>query len=338
MKVIKILALVAVALPMVFISCSNDDDNKSSGSPSEDTSVITTADGNKLLISKINSDLIFKYDDLGRCTYLNSWNSWFFTISYDPYKVEVTSDEDESVSCSLSFNGSGYISKCTWSETYDDGEESGSGSETTTLSYNSNGQLTSATNNYSGKEKFDGESYSYSGKVTLNITWEGGNMTKMAINQTEKGDGYSYSDSYTYTYSYGDIENKYRQYTVDFDQTSADCLDCIADFCLIGYMGIGSAYLPTSVKMEGEENEDGDVYNYDYTYNCSYTLNEDGTISTEKSDYDTTYRYTYANLDSDTRSAVETPFDEAFSLAKKPSKLMHGIRHRLHSRRTEVKE
>ncbi len=340
MKAINICALAAVALPMAFISCSDDDDNNSSssGSPSENVSIITTTDGNKLLLSSINNSSVrFQYDDSGRCTNIDMWEYYFFSMSYDPFKVDVTNDDDDTMSCSLSFNSSGYISKAVYSESYDDGDESASQSATLTLSYNSSGQLTSATNDYSGKEKYYSDSYSYSGTSTLTITWDGDNINRMEVAQRETLGGYTYSYSATYTYTYGDMENKYRQYTMQFDEDATECLDLISEFCLIGYLGAGSAYLPTSCTREYEENDFGDTNSGTSTDNLTYTLNNDGTISTEKFANET-YRYYYVDLDSNTRSAAPEPFADELSVSDKPSKRIHGLHNRLYSKHARAEK
>ncbi len=347
MKTIKILSLVAVALPMAFISCSDDDDNNSA--PSADSSVITTTEGNKLLLTSVVNGssrydgVWFQYDDLGRCTYANLWGDLFFNMSYDPYEVTMDLDEEgDDITLSMSFNGNGYLSKYTltddWTETYYGNEDSGSDKETVSLSYNSNGQLTSVSLSYSGNEVYDGERDSYSGSGSATFTWENGNLVKIVDKITEKEYGYTYTYTQTSTFGYSGTVNKYRQYTmIAIAGDEEGCLADIIDFGFIGYLGVGPTYLPTSLEIIYEDNDDGDVYSYKDTYSSSYTLNDDGTVATEKHN-NSTYTYTYSNVGEDTRAAVPTPFDNALSPAEKLSNRMHGIHNRLHSRHAKAVE
>ncbi len=342
MKTIKVLALMAIALPMAFVSCSDDDDDDALSAPpsdalsapSEDVSIITTEDGDLLLVKSISggsryNTVSFTYDSQGRCTSANCWGEWTSYFSYDPYKMEIEMDdledgEEDAYSIDLSFNGSGYVY---WAKLNDTWKEEGySGSETVyySFSYDSDGHLTKVSFSDSWSEVEDGDRYSGSDNGDMTITWESGDITKVVVNDKETEDGYTDESKDTYTYEYGSTQNEYRQYLLATTIGLSDWVTGFADLSFIGYLGKGTAHLPTSCKYEYEGNEDGDTYSDTYSDTFSYEKNSDGTIKTEKWDGET-YNYTYTSLDSDdydTRSAVPT-FEDAFSTPWNTDKVEH---------------
>ncbi len=308
MKTIKILALMAIALPMAFISCSDDDD--ASSSPSSDSAIITTSDGDQMLLTSIKSGSYnyyrFDYDDEGRCTSVYG-GCWDYDISYDPYKI--VNDEDDDIS--FSFNGSGYVTKVTYSWSYKGSGWEESGKCTTNISYDGD-HPTKITESYNGTEIEDGDKYTYSGSGTATLTWKNGNMTLMSVTWKESdSDGDNWTGKATYTYEYGNTPNECRQHTLALNEAYYE-MDFTEDLGFIGYFGKGTSNLPTSYEETWEEEwDDGDEYNYSSPYSLSYTTNSDGTIKTEKIN-STTYTYSYSTLASYTRSAVPT-FEDAFS-------------------------
>ncbi len=335
MKTIKILALMAIALPMAFISCSDDDDDAPS-SPSDDGSVITTNDGDRLLVKSISEGpkdqtLSFNYDSQGRCTSANCWNDWTMYFSYDPYKVEWDDNTNSINDCSLdfSFNSSGYISKVNWKYYEEDYEfdESYNGSESYSYSYDSDGHLTKVSVSYSGSGMEDGYKYSGSGNAEMTVTWRSGDITQVVLSGKEKEGGETYEFKETHKYEYSSTQNEYQQYVLAIVEDAYEWMTAWADLAFIGYFGKGTAHLPTSWECEDE-------YGYTYSSTSSYTKNNDGTIKTEKWNSGT-YNYTYMSLDSDTRSAVST-FEDAFATPWNDNNVEHkrvfGLYRHLHSK------
>ncbi len=341
MKTIKVLALMAIALPMAFVSCSDDDDDDALSappsdalsSPSEDVSIITTEDGDRLLVKSISSpwhyDVVsFTYDSQGRCTSANCWDEWTLLFSYAPYKVayDDTYAEDETYSFDFSFNGSGYIywANIKYSEEDEEYDESYSVSESYSYSYDSDGHLTKVSASYSESGIEDGYKYSGSGNADMTVTWESGDITQVVLSVKEKEGGYTYESKDTYKYEYGSTQNEYKQYVLAIVEEPYDWMTEWVDLAFIGYFGKGTAHLPTSYKYEYEENDDGYTDNGTGSQTFSYEKNSDGTIKTETWEGQT-YNYTYTSLDSDdydTRSAVPT-FEDAFSTPWNTNKAEH---------------
>ncbi|MCD8290607.1 MAG: hypothetical protein LUC91_03790 [Prevotella sp.] len=337
MKTIKILSLVAVALPMAFISCSDDDDE---ASYDKSVSMVSTDDGNVYQLTSIKvgsyNRYVYNYDDEGRCTYFYDWGDKYY-IEQPGFKI-TTDDEDESIS--VSFNGDGYVSKITWSESYDDYDEVGTETLTSTYSY-SGSNLTKVSFSYTDKWKEDGKSYTGTESGSLTLTWKNGNLTKMTGSYTGKDnyEDYTESGTDTYTFEYGNSNNGCKQFLIALAYQIEDYDDFITAFGMAGFMGKGPADLPTSCTCEySYKDSDGDNGSYEDTFESSYSSYSDGRIRTETCD-GTTYTYGYASYEDDTRAAIATPFDDAFSAPEKANgKRMHGIHNRHHSRHAKAAE
>ncbi|MCD8266104.1 MAG: hypothetical protein LUC33_03010 [Prevotellaceae bacterium] len=326
MKTTRIIALMAVALPMAFISCSDDDDE--GGSPKVSNSVFA---GYQLTSVKVGSNerYAFEYDEEGRCTYIYDWGDKYY-IEQPGFKI--TADwEDEDNNISVSFNGDGYVSKIV--ENFSD-EYSGyvdAWTSTWTLSY-SGGYLTKV--DYSAVNKYteDGYTETYKETGSLTLTWENNNLTKME-GKLSGSNGDSETD--TYTFEYDDDVNGCQQCPITILDQIVDWNDYADCFGLPGYLGKGPAYLPTSWKVEYVKSysDEDDDDPHTYSGSCSFTTYSDGRIKTEYYD-GSTYTYSYASYDDedDTRAAVATPFDDAISPATNPLKGIHGMKNRLHAR------
>ncbi len=333
-------ALVATVLSMGFTACSDDDDDNKSNSgggngnngelltyTTDDISFITTPAGDQMLLTGVSGmnyeDEEFDYDEKGRC--ISAPSDWGddFTISYDPYLIEIPRYRN-TITYGLWFYASGYLGRAIDRYKYDDETDT----ETMDCSYDSEGHLT--------KMSADSEDLGY---ITATFTWEGGDLTKVVY---EGMDDRIYPYNGVITFEYGNVANECLQQTV-ISETVYDIITMYEYESLgfIGYFGKGTAHLPTH--MEWKEEEQDEKYGYttgtlDYTCEISYTKNSDGTIATEtmvekeiESDgysYEGSYEYTYSYIsvaEAGTRSAVAAPWNDS-----KEERTLVSHRHRHH--------
>ncbi len=330
-KIVLFTMCTVIAMSMTFISCSDDDDEGGSGVPDANVSVITTQDGEAVLVKSIGSNISFNYDDQGRCTYAKESSYTSFDISYDPYMIEYYDSDWLESSLVLSFNGSGYVSKYSCEFYDEDRYGSIKATETASFSYDSDGHITKISLSYNETEDFYGEIYTGSGSAEQTFTWQGGDMTKVVFSEKEKYDGETYEYKWTSTLDYSDTTNDCYQYV---KATADEVTDggSLAVLAYIGYFGKGTAHLPTAI--ETVEEEDGYTDTYSSTY--SYTKNSNGTISTETVNR-STYTYTYTSVSSDTRSTA--PVVEESSMQQDNSaRQRRSTFRRLHSRRHNIQE
>ncbi len=295
-------AVVAVVLGAGVCACSDDDDDSGSSSPKVGVSIITTNDGEELVLTDYGNYMHFSYDSQGRCTSATGGEA-DYKMSYDPYKVTVDFD-DELISLSFSFNGSGYVSKISYS--YEEEDYIG----TVNLSYDSDGHLTKAAESYKGSDKWS----SWSGTATATYTWKSGDMTKVVVDwkdvDTEDG---TYTEHNEWTYEYSSTVNDYKQITrLINDGFEGTEISFLWDLGFIGYFGKGTTHLPVSYNVTYEEDDDGEKWSgssssctWTYTKNSNGTLKE-GIETYGNSSY--TRPFTYATVGSSTRSATTDPF------------------------------
>lgn len=296
MKRTKFLAMMLIALsPVAFSSCGGDDDDEGeSGTPDTKTSVITTEDGDKLLLTN-NGEFSYSYDAAGRLVGVGGrYGDEEFSISYNPFKI-IEEDVDGG-SISMSFNGSGYISRVVESYNYsgDDGTEKGT--TTANYSYDGSGHLVKISMSGSATETDEDGTYNSKGTATITLTWSNGNLTKVTSSSSGIDEGDKFSETSEFVYTYGSNENAYNQFTHAI-LDGIDDMECMFDFlAFVGWYGKGTAYLPTKVAYSYTEAEEG--YNDQSgsnSYNTSYTLNSNGTIRSEKADGSYSYSYSTAS-------------------------------------------
>ena len=215
------------------------------------------------LPSNVNG-YIFTYDENGRCIQVKSGSYVLGEIDYD--KGLLISDDEEA---EVKFTGEGYIKsiKSSWNEKDEYGSSKGSGE--VYFSYKG-GQLTSCT-----------ISSSESGKVES----EG----------SEIEDGEKWEDGYTCAIEYGDQKNELGQFSIT--QTRVLDMEDFQMLGLVGMLGKASAYFPVSyTEVDYEKDSEGNVDEDESTSSMTYSLHQDGTISTEKID-NYPYPYSYVTVD-----------------------------------------
>ena len=253
----------------LFTACSDDDDKMPQGP------VITYAGK---LPSNVNG-YIFTYDENGRCIQVKSGSYVLGEIDYD--KGLLISDDEEA---EVKFTGEGYIKsiKSSWNEKDEYGSSKGSGE--VYFSYKG-GQLTSCTISSSESGKDEDGSYS----------WKNGNLIKVESEGSEIEDGEKWEDGYTCAIEYGDQKNELGQFSIT--QTRVLDMEDFQMLGLVGMLGKASAYFPVSyTEVDYEKDSEGNVDEDESTSSMTYSLHQDGTISTEKID-NYPYPYSYVTVD-----------------------------------------
>lgn len=320
-------AVFAMAACMfAFTSCSDDDDNGKAPSGNGNP-LVTEA---KVLFEGVTDarngewEYRFEYDDQLRPyrSIEEDDGEELFYIDYKAGKIDIC---DEMEGLSVSFNSRGYITKISGSWDYKDNgdgyESSYSGSLNYTFSYDANGQLTSVDASEKEKSVESGYVDTYKFVSKAKFTWKDGNLVKCESSSTEEfieGDREAKSTSSgIVNIAYGNQSNKYRQYTQYFGD---------GDFLFMGagLLGVGPKNLPqTCSETYHEKTEGGSEYDETYTETYTFTLNDDGTINTEKSvdadnGYVDEYKYHYmpAGAVSSAKTKVAAPLTVASAKAK----------------------
>lgn len=281
-----------LALPMTFTSCSDDDDEGGSAKPSN--SEITTDNGDKVRLTKLDS-YTFSYDEEGRPVKIGEYGS-DYNIDYD--KGILYGDDNEEVSFKL--NGSGFVSNANME--YEDSGSSWTekGNAKINLSYDGSGRLNKITANdsYNGTEY--GEKYSGSYSSTATLTYSNGKLTKLTVEGIDDEDGEKTKYKEIYTIEYEDAqENLLAQCTYSIGAIFGEDDEFFQLFYYVGMLGKPTSYLPT--KISYELYEDGEM-EYRGSKAVSYSFNSDGTLKSET--YEGTVYYTYSNVLSEAKAFV----------------------------------
>lgn len=312
-KTLWAIALFAMST-CVFVACSDDDDDSSSGSAygSETAGQVTGTDGITYLVASAD-DVYFDYDSDGTLVGIDAaeLSDLYFEVSYAPFTITGTygySDDEEELNLSqtwsdIAVNSNGYITsmKLTEEETYSDSyyDESGEGSLTLTFSfsYDSDGHLTrvSASGSSSGKETYEGETWSFSGTFSASgsYTWNDNLLTEVSYTETSKeqegGETYTGTEEGTFAYDYTeDYPNATYQYTPSLLSCTVYIYDeegVLSGLHYLGYFGKGPVYHPTTYTenvvykdyYDGELDEEDD---FDESLTMKYDLNANGTVGT----------------------------------------------------------
>ncbi len=325
-----------------FTACSDDDDDDGgSGSPSTTVSVITTDDGERRVLKRIRksnslaTNFTFEYDNQGRCTYASAVDS--YKMSYDPFKLTYADvDDDESYDFSVSFNNLGYMSKLSMSGSSGDKNDGEESSGTYNFTYDDSGHLTEIIMSASGTDYTGGTSVKWTSSCTSTLIWSDGNLISEERDWLEtEGGRVDWDCTETITYEYGSTYNKYNVYPLEMLELGNDLIS--PQFALIGYLGKGTAYLPSALIWRWEKATVGDEGKGKTNWTLSYKLNSNGTIATEyyeRSSIASYYNaYSYSTL-AESSSDVAAELDSEVS-ADAVKTLVRGMLHRRHARAEE---
>ena len=266
-------------------SCSDDDDDVSSSGLDSDAGLILEEDGIKYYLTSVGNTE-YTYDADGNLLTLGDYD-----VTYSPLLMTYSEeDEDKTTTYSdFSINSKGYITQFTEKSFRSDRNSK----NVYKFSYDSNGRLQEMT----CKDEIyhdDGEYYFES--VTATFSWENGLLTKLSAISVDEEDSevqtlavFNYDD-----YEYPNTTGQYTSSMLDIEWMGPD------DFAYLGYLGVGSAYLPEGIEVSdiftyyenGKLYEEGDEWSYTYTYK----FNDNGTVDTEKrksSKHTSTTEYTY---------------------------------------------
>ena len=283
-RLLGAIALGALMMPAL-ASCGDDDDPKGG----DGVGGVLEIEGER--ISSI-SGVQFEYDSKGRLTHLYDYSGGL-TIDYSKGTLYLDGSEDGEDSYKVKFNDKGYITelRSSWSYTDTDGghKYQYKGSGTVTFSYNGSGYLVKCSNSSSetGKDLSTGASGKYSQSYTTTLTWRDGNL----VSAVEKGKEVDFGDTDTWReeteIDYTSTTNKFRQLPMAVSSVlnNDEVWQMIA---AAGLFGKGTKNFPASISVT---DDDGDSSNS----SCSYRLNSNGAISSETIRY-RTFNYTYEEI------------------------------------------
>lgn len=264
-------------------ACSSDDDDDDNGSGNAAGNMpqgpAATFSG-KLLTSVGNTT--FEYDDNGRCTRVTESGREVVAIDYSKGTMTL---EEFPYPYNVTFDDNGYLTgiSININEKFEGATMKVSG--IINIEYDGNGHVTKAYTKTSSNVTVPGsESYSENLEGFATWTWDGNLLTNYYDELSGTEDGESYTDKTSCTFSYSDQTNTNCQYTYAID----DAGGMPYKLSYVGMTGKGPDKLISRYTCDG------------YTDNVSYTLNDDGTIASEKvtsanNGYSNTYSYGYTN-------------------------------------------
>lgn len=297
MKKIMTMLLATLVSSALFVACSDDDDNGkgngtdigNGGNGGGSLSSIENPlhkEGN-LLLSEIAVNypgygeytLNFEYDDNLRpigCYYLGGdWDDheYEFKVDYDKGIMEEDGD-----SLSVSFNDKGYITKVISAFSEEEDGETYVYNTEYDITYDEEGHMLTMVTEWQDEHRDSSTYAKETGKVTTVYTWENGNLVSDNVSGASKteinGEEYHITASWVDTYGYGSQPNKFKQYVGLLDEEGGTLAS--------GLFGVFSEKLPISYTetFHRESDKNGETNKYS-EYKGTFTLNPDGSISTE---------------------------------------------------------
>lgn len=228
----------------------------------------------------------------------------------------------------VTFNGAGYITSMSASLSESNDRGSASISENNTFSYDGSGHLTGITGRYTESYNVNGEKHLLTDNHNTKITWNNGLLVSYNSKHEENYDGEKSVEESTIKFTASSTDNKYNQWTSAEEEG-------IIETDGLGYVGLfgkGSSKLIQSYtetyKENGRERTD--------TYNFTFTLNDDGTINSEKTgSYDTQY-YSYNSLQVDNNGGAKAPGIMTKAGKKKGGIKIFNLRTRLENMKERI--
>ena len=329
----------AMVMPVVVLTgCSDDDDDDDDGGNATASSMtevtgFTGTDGSNLYLTKVYTSSYTVYEIEYENNIITSFgleDEEYELTSTSPlkYVCDWSDDEDDWTFTFYDFNtdNSGYLKSFKWKEV--DKDDEGYDYEdviTYSFTYNSDGQCTEMTFSDSEKEKDEGETYTFTETGTATISWENDCITSYYSTDswTEKEDGDTWTGSGTKTYEFS-YDSEYENATLQFPAT----MSLISPFSEIGWLGVGSANLPTSLIYYKENYEDGELYySSEKNYTFSYTFNSNGSLK-----YDGQYYYTYLDDESTKSLSISEQKDfETIKAERRANRHKHKGHRALHT-------
>lgn len=294
------LATILLSSVTISLTACNDDDDEDggggSGIASKTVGIIDSKTGQR--ITKFGNYKVY-YDADGRLDYIADSNGKW-TFSYNPNKitfVESSNGQDKGETVNVSYNGNGYISALSSSYTFEEYGMKFSETSKATLSYDGSGHLTKITSSSKMTGSYNGESYSDTYSSNYTLTWKSGQLTKVVGIESGNEDGESYSDTDTWTFSYSDsYPNTFQQWAPSIAQSFSG--DMVEVLCYVGLLGVGPSQLPGSAEDVYVEDDDTDTDSYTFNYG----FNDNGSLSYSTiNGIKYTFSYDYA----DTRALTE---------------------------------
>lgn len=282
--------LFAMVASFTFTACSDDDGGgvTTSKTPSP---TLTDKSGNTIQLNKAGNNY-FNYNNEGKLVSFGNSSYYEYEIEGDEFTIkneESYGGKESYVTYNIELNSLGFISKVNYKGAVEyDGDDEGYGGYneywegTVTYNYNSNGELIgmNATEKENGHD-YDWEedkyyNFSASYNVSQKFTWVNGDLISSEY-KSKANDG-SIFEVYN-DINYSNDLNPIKQNTLCFAYIQE--FDLTSILSLIGLLGVGTTHLPTRLDYSDIEKEGDYEDKYDGYKNCSYSLNNNGTIKIE---------------------------------------------------------
>lgn len=259
-----------------FTACSSDDDkdggDNGSTSWAYPSPTLVDTNGNRVYVSSIGTledsytpFWTYSYDEAGNLSVFSCVDEFNAVVGTSTIVCTDYYDDDNYV-IYVETGSNGLISKMReeWTDDWGSGEVKGTAE--TSFTYNEEKQLVGMS--YQSSQG----TYKYS--QTISNTWKNGILEKTT--EIEKGTN-GLTDTNTYTYNYGKQANPAKQYPTCMISPIMDDEGTLIPLFFMGFIGVGPAYLPTSIDCVYKS----EYYDESWNYKCDYTFNTNGTINTE---------------------------------------------------------
>jgi len=267
----------------------------------------------------------FTYDEDGHLTSIIDRNGAYIVKDDEDKLVLDWNDFDETSHTEIVLNDDYNITKIVYSWTEDEDE---TGNETYNFSYGSDKRLVSCTCTGRYAKRKRSENFTQ----TTSYGWSSNQMT---IRQDENwqrfddGETDTESDKLSYVFTCAGQSNRCKQLPYYMGEEMADTGELGGMFAVLGLLGYGPENLPTGYTRESVHNDND---SYENNYALDFTLNSNGTISSErrgyryfigKYSYDDPFNYVY-----DAASRADAPATQSFKEFVHNSLRKASLKHR----------
>jgi len=291
---------------LVVGSCSGDDDDDNGGGKgSSSAGVIDSRQG--ILLKSVDNFRFF-YTDNGRLDYFTEDNRDRYEMGSNT--INFVNEDGEEEEIELKYNGSGFLTTIKDSYSFTEERLTVNFSGKATLSYDGSGHLTKISLSSTEKGVEDGKSYTETSTNNISFSWRSNLLTSVESLWKEVEDENVYTGSEWYHYEYNDAAlennvNKYCQYAPSIVRWGEDLWRALA---YVGMLGVGPNCLPSGCEYGYEDYEDGKLdEEYKNTESYRYQFNSDGTLSVcYRGSRSYNFSYYYMNADARaTRSGAD---------------------------------
>lgn len=294
-KAFYYLAVLAMAA-CTFTACSDDDDENSGAGSTEMYVPASIVDGTRVQnVGGLNAT----YNEDGSIAKLEN-GGITYNFEYTPEqraavstgrqikRIYVANGDGSWEATNLKFNADGFLTALNMHSLYKDDYYSEETNLNYTLSYDGGGHLKS--NKVSGfiKDTEDGETETDKINVTINYTWNGGNLTS--------ANAAAYGTSVNIAFTYGDEDNTFNIFT-PFMAAPVGLMDdpLLGALAMIGFTGNSSAKLPTAMvnTVKDEDGTETESAAFTYTFNSDHSIDVLNFITKDSDGYNNSGSFKY---------------------------------------------